>query len=208
MSTKRQRTKTRMAKARKGKHTKKIRHKAAGAKRTKVYKQLKKKGITSTIGTAGMTITKERIIPVNTQVTRNIGHPTKLGRRSKLGRFQKTHERIDLISRRYHYSGDNGIGTRLGSIPKKEWHIKATVAKLDRSVPSSGGVASSWISYLEWNPNNKTVTMGLLDGWNYVYKMTFKEYTGWYYASSKGTYWWVKLRSTYNNKYINKYKLL
>ena len=87
------------------------------------------------------------------------------------------------------------------------FRIDVKLPKLDRSIPSSGNVSSSWIAYLEWNPFNKTVTMGLLDGWNYVYNMTFEEYTGWYYANSKGTYWWVKLRSRYNNKYINKYKL-
>ena len=180
-----------LAKARAAKQRKKFVHKAAGAKRTTIAQQLKKRGITPTIGTVGLTVTKERIIPIGIQVRRDIGHPTKLDRRDKLGRFQKTHKTIDVIARR----------------TDPAFRIQVKLPRLDRSVPSGGGVASSWISYLEWNPFNKTVTMGLIDGMNYVYNMTFEEYTGWFYALSKGTYWWVKLRSKYNNKYINKYKL-
>ena len=180
-----------LLKARMAKQRKKFVHKAGGAKRTKVAQQLKKRGITADIGIKGLTVTKERTLPIGVEIRRGIGQPTKLTRRDKLGRFQKTHKTIEVISRR----------------TDPAFRIDVKLPKLDRSVPSSGNVASSWIAYLEWNPYAETVTMGLLDGRNYVYKMTFEEYTGWYYAKSKGTYWWEKLRSKYNNKYINKYKL-
>ena len=178
-----------LARARYAKKQKVSRKKVGAAKRTKVAQQLKKRGITSDIGISGLTV--ERTIKIDKEVRRGIGQPTKLDRRDKLGRFQKTKETIEVISRR--------------SDPA--FRIDVKLPKLDRSIPSSGNVASSWIAYLEWNPNNNTVTMGLLDGMNYVYNMTFEEYTGWFYALSKGTYWWVKLRSKYNNRYINKYKL-
>ena len=180
-----------LLKARMAKQRKKFVHKAGGAKRTKVAQQLKKRGITADIGIKGLTVTKERTIPIGVAVRRHIGQPTKLARRDKLGRFQKTHKTVDVIARR----------------TDPAFRIKVKLPRLDRSIPSGGDIASSWISYLEWNPFAKTVTMGLINGLNYVYNMTFEEYTGWFYALSKGTYWWEKLRSKYNNKYINKYKL-
>ena len=187
-----------LVKARQAKMTKRHIRKAAGAKRTKVGQSIGKEAFE--IGTSGITISsgKETIIPLNIEVSRNIGHPAKEKRR-----FRKKKRTIEIVGRRYHYSGEPGIGVPLS--PIKNWKYKVKIDRLDPRVAASGNVASSWISYLEWNPYNKLTTMGLMDGWNYVYDMKFKEFEGWYYANSKGTYWHYKLRDTYYDKYVKKY---
>ena len=175
-------------KARAAKQRKRFVRKSAGAQRTKVGQSIKKK-----LGKDAFTIgaPQSLTVTINQEVGRNIGHPVRISQRDKRGRFLKTSRKIEVISRR----------------DQVKHRIKVKLPKLDQKVAASGNVSSSWISYLEWNPTNRTVTMGLLSGWNYVYKMSFKEYEGWYYANSKGTYWHVRLRKKYYHNYINKYWL-
>ena len=181
-------------KARAAKQRKRFVRKGAAAQRTKVGQSLKKqlgRGA-FTIG-APESITIERSIDVGIAVGRNMGQPVQRGGRSRTtGRFQSTHGAQEVISR-----VSEGIRSR----------IVVDLPTLDVAVPSSGNVASSWIAYLEWNPTNRTVTMGLLSGWNYVYRMPFSLYQGWYYANSKGTFWHTHLRVRYYHNYINKYWL-
>jgi hypothetical protein len=177
-----------MKKARMAKKEKANRRKAAGAKRTKVAQALKTKGITSDVTFAG---TIEKTIPIDIEVGRDMGHPSRITKRGIRGKFQRQYKKITVISRR--------------TDPHHKIRIK--VHRLDKKVAASGNVSSSWISYLEWNPFAQTVTMGLIDGWNYVYRMPFKLFEGWYYAHSKGTYWHVRLRGKYYSNYIHKYWL-
>jgi len=171
-----------LVKARQAKRTKAMHYKAGAAKRTKVGQSLTKK-LGENIYEIGEP--KSITVPVNQEIGRNIGQPKKKERR-----FRKE-KKITIIARR----------------TDPAFKIRVKVARLDEKVAASGNVSSSWISYLEWNPINKTVTMGLLDGMNYVYKMSFKEYEGWYYAVSKGTYWHEVLKRKYYDRYISKYYL-
>ena len=91
-------------------------------------------------------------------------------------RTRRRYKAVSIISRR----------------TQPQWRIRVKVPRLDRKVFLGGKVASSWIAALAWDPRTSEALMYLIDGHLYAYKMKFKIYRGWYYAHSKGTYFWYK----------------
>lgn len=81
--------------------------------------------------------------------------------------------------------------------------VKAKVARLEKKVAIGGGVASSWISALQWDPTRGIVLMALINGYLYDVPIPFKMFEQWYYALSKGTFF---NRIIKHSKYYNRIK--
>ena len=63
-----------------------------------------------------------------------------------------------------------------------------TVPRIEKGVSPGGSVASSWISALQWDNDKKVALMYLINGYFYSFKIPFKLFEQWYYATSKGTF--------------------
>ena len=75
-----------------------------------------------------------------------------------------------------------------------------TVPRIEKAISPGGGVASSWISALQWDNDKKDALMYLINGYLYSFKIPFKIFEQWFYATSKGTFFNYMIKGRYKYK--------